>query len=55
MKIRVLNVGFKDVEKDEFVDIIKRFSKIYFADILGFFFTLLNSLKKNVLHLCPAE
>ena len=27
---------FKDAEKDEFVNIIKRFSKIYFTDILGF-------------------
>jgi len=27
---------FKDVEKDEFVSIIKRFSQIYFTDIIGF-------------------
>ena len=27
---------FKDVEKDEFVSIIKRFSQIYFTEILGF-------------------
>jgi len=27
---------FKDVEKDEFVKIIKRFSQIYFTDIIGF-------------------
>jgi len=27
---------FKDVEKDKFVNIIKRFSQIYFTEILGF-------------------
>ena len=46
---------FKDAEKDEFVNIIKRFSKIYFTDILGFLFTPLNSLKNNVLHLRTTE
>ncbi len=27
---------FEDVEKDEFVKIIKRFSSVYFVDVLGF-------------------
>ena len=45
----------KDVEKDFMLDLIKRFSSLYFVEILGFCFTQLNSLKKNVLYLCPAE
>ena len=45
----------KDVEKDFMLDLIKRFSSLYFAEILGFCFTQLNNLKKNVLHLCAAE
>ena len=27
---------FGDVEKDQFVKILKRFSKVYFAEIIGF-------------------
>ncbi len=27
---------FEDVEKDEFVKIIKRFSSVYFVEVLGF-------------------
>ena len=36
---------FKDVEKDEFVKIIKRFSQIYFTDIIGF------SIMRNHAHI----
>jgi hypothetical protein len=46
---------FGDVEKDELVKIIKKFSKLFFVEVFGFCFTQLNSLKKNVLYLCPAE
>ena len=45
----------KDVEKDFLLDLIKRISSLYFTEILGFCFTQLNSLRENVLHLCPAE
>ena len=45
----------KDVEKDFMLDLMKRFSELYFTEILGFCFTQLNSLKKNVLHLCSAQ
>ena len=44
-----------DVEKDFMLDLIRRNSALYFVEILGFCFTQLNSLKKNVLYLCPAE
>ena len=44
-----------DVEKDFMLDLIRRYSTLYFVEILGFCFTQLNSLKKNVLYLCPAE
>ena len=44
-----------DVEKDFMLDLIRRYSALYFVEILGFCFTQLNSLSKNVLHLCPAE
>jgi len=44
-----------DIEKDFMLDLIRRYSKLYFVEILGFCFTQLNSLSKNVLHLCPAE
>ena len=44
-----------DVEKDFMLDLIRRYSRLYLVDILGYLFTLLNSLKKNVLYLCPAE
>ena len=46
---------FGDVEKDELVTIIKKFSNLFFVEVFGFLFTQLNSLKKNVLYLCPAE
>ena len=46
---------FGDAEKDELVNIIKRFSGLFFVEVFGFCFTPLNSLKKNVLHLCPAK
>jgi hypothetical protein len=46
---------FGDVEKDELVKIMKKFSKLFFVEVFGFCFTQLNSLKKNVLYLCPAE
>ena len=46
---------FGDVEKDELVKIIKKLSKLFFVEVFGFLFTLLNSLKKNVLHVCPAK
>ena len=45
----------QDVEKDFMLDLIKRFSSLYFTEILGFCFTQLNNLRKNVLHLCAAE
>jgi hypothetical protein len=44
-----------DIEKDFMVDLIRRYSALYLVEILGFCFTLLNNLKKNVLHVCPAE
>jgi hypothetical protein len=44
-----------DIEKDFMLDLIKRYAALYLAEILGLCFTQLNSLKKNVLHLCPAE
>jgi hypothetical protein len=44
-----------DIEKDFMLNQIRRYSKLYFVEILGFLFTQLNSLRKNVLHLCPAE
>mgnify|MGYP006955186865 CR=1 FL=1 len=44
-----------DVEKEFMLDLIRRYSALYFIEILGFCFTLLNSLKKNVSHVCPAE
>jgi hypothetical protein len=44
-----------DVEKDFMLDLIKRYSSLYFVEILGFCFTQLNSLREDVLHLCPAE
>ena len=45
----------KDLEKDFMLDLIKKFSSLYFTEILGFCFTQLNSLRENVFHLCPAE
>jgi len=44
-----------DIEKDFMLDLIRRYAALYLVGILGFCFTQLNSLKKNVLHLCPAE
>jgi len=44
-----------DVEKDFLLNLIKRLSKVYFAEVLGFLFTQLNSLRKNVLYLCAAK
>ena len=44
-----------DVEKDFLLNLIKRLSKVYFAEVLGFCFTPLNSLNNYVLHLCPAK
>ncbi|MEE4606031.1 MAG: hypothetical protein V2J65_32470 [Desulfobacteraceae bacterium] len=44
-----------DIEKDFMLDLIRRYSKLYLVEILEFCFTQLNSLKKNVLYLCPAE
>ena len=44
-----------DVEKDFMLDLIRRYSKLYLVEILGFCLTQLNSLSKNVLHICPAE
>ena len=44
-----------DIEKDLMLDLIKRYSTLYFVDILGFCLTQLNSLRENVLRLCPAE
>jgi len=41
-----------DIEKEYLLKLIRRLSSIYFAEVLGFvLFTLLNSLKKNVLHI----
>jgi hypothetical protein len=44
-----------DIEKDFMMDLIRRYSELYLVEILGLCFTQLNSLSKNVLHLCPAE
>jgi hypothetical protein len=44
-----------DIEKDFMLDLIRRYCSLYLVEILGFCFTKLNSLKKNVLYLCPAE
>ena len=44
-----------DIEKDFMLNLIRRYSSLYLVEILGLFFTQLNSLSKNVLHLCPAE
>jgi len=44
-----------DVEKDYYVGLIRRLNRLYFAKIIGFCFTLLNSLRNNVLHLCAAK
>jgi putative transposase len=44
-----------DIEKDFMLDLIKRYAALYFVEILGFCITQLNSLRENVLHLCPAE
>ena len=44
-----------DVEKDFMLDLIRRYAVLYLVEILRLCFTQLNSLKKNVLHLCPAE
>ena len=45
----------EDVEKDFLVRHIRNLSKVYFSEVLGFLFTLLNSLRKNVLYLCAAK
>ena len=44
-----------DMEKDFMLNLIRRYSALYLVEIIGFCLTLLNSLKKNVLYLCPAE
>ena len=44
-----------DVEKDFLLQHIRWLAKGYFAEVLGFLFTQLNSLIKNVLHLRTAE
>ena len=44
-----------DIEKDFMLDLIRRHSSLYLVEILGVCFTQLNSLKNNVLHLCPAK
>jgi putative transposase len=41
-------------EKDHLLGLMKRLSGFYFAEVMGFF-TLLNSLKKNLLHVCAAQ
>jgi putative transposase len=42
-------------EKDFLLDLIKRMSALFFTEFYGFCFTQLNSLNKNVLHLCASE
>ena len=42
-------------EKDYLLELIKRMSGLFFADIFGFSFTPLNSLSRNVLYICAAE
>ena len=44
-----------DVEKDFLLQHIRWLAKVYFAEVLGFLFTQLNSLRKNVLYLCAAK
>jgi hypothetical protein len=44
-----------DIEKDFMLGLIRRYSFLYLVEILGVCFTQLNSLKNNVLHLCPAK
>jgi len=44
-----------DVEKDFLLNHIRWLAKVYFTEVLGFLFTQLNSLRKNVLYLCPAK
>lgn len=46
---------FGDVEKDYFFKVVKRLSKVYFSEILGLCFALLNYGEKNVLHICAAK
>ena len=46
---------FDDVANDQLLELIRDFSRLYFAEILGYCFTLLNSLRKNVLHVCAAK
>ena len=45
----------KDLEKDFMLGLIRRYSSLYLVEILGVCITQLNSLKNNVLHLCPAK
>lgn len=45
----------EDVEKDFMLNHIRWLAEVYFAEVLGFLFTQLNSLRKNVLYLCPAK
>ncbi len=44
-----------DMEKDFMLNLIRRYSALYLVEIIGFCLTLLNSLNKNVLYVCPAE
>jgi putative transposase len=44
-----------DIEKDFMLNLIRRYSQLYLVEIIGFCLTKLNSLSKNVLHVCPAE
>ena len=44
-----------DVEKEFLLNLIKRLSRVYFAEVLGFCITPLNSLNNYVLHLCPEK
>ena len=44
-----------NVEKDFLAYLIKRLSRVYFAEVLGFCLSQLNSLRKDVLYLCAAK
>ena len=46
---------FGDVEKDELIKIIKKFSNLFFVEVFGFLFTLLNSSRIYVLHIRVAK
>ena len=45
----------EDMEKEYLLKLIKRLSRVYFAEVIGFCFTPLNSLNNYVLHLCPEK